>query len=203
MASIQSGFIKTMARLVFCLGLAHLFACQVDSQKGNEVSNIPAENKNEESVSTIAEGSGRENADHSVATEARETSPEAKKYFEEGNEYSKQGQFSKSIKSYRKAIKINNKLSAAHYNLANVYVATGDTDEAVQEYQIAIEINPLVPDYHRNLGFAYAIQQNGEMAKKKYDELKKLAPVQAEELRQWIQRANQGEGQSNPPIASQ
>lgn len=203
MDPIQSGFLKTTARLVFCLGLAHLFACQFDSQKDNEVSNISAESKNEESVATAAGGNGRENADHSIAAEARAASPEAKKYFEEGNAYSKQGQFSKSIKAYRQAIKINNKLSAAHYNLANVYVATGDTDKAVQEYQIAIEINPLVPDYHRNLGFAYAIQKNGEMAKKKYDELKQLEPVQAEELRQWIQMANQGEDQPNPPIASQ
>lgn len=115
------------------------------------------------------------------------------KLLEEGNDYSKQGQFNKAIKAYQKAIKIDNDLPTAHYKLANIYVATGKTEKSISEYQLAIKLNPLEPDYHRNLGFAYALQQNGEMAKKKYEELKVMAPSQAEELLLWIQKANQSE----------
>ncbi|MFQ5443217.1 MAG: tetratricopeptide repeat protein [Nitrospinales bacterium] len=126
-----------------------------------------------------------------VLTQTSWAEEKAIKLLNEGNDYSKQGQFKKAIHAYQKAIKIDNTLSTAHYNLANIFVATGKTDESISEYKLAIKLNPLEPDYHRNLGFAYALQQNGEMAKKKYEDLKVMAPAQAEELLLWIQQSNQ------------
>lgn len=124
---------------------------------------------------------------------------EALKYFEVGNDYSKKGDFKKAIEAYQKSIKIYKNGANAHYNLANAYVASAngvteqaDLEKAVKEYQAAIELSPLSPEYHRNLGYAYALLKKGDLAKKKYEELKKMSPPHAEELMSWIKRDNKG-----------
>ena len=114
------------------------------------------------------------------------------KYFNEGNSYSKGGEYHKAIRSFRKAIETNNKLPAPHYNLANILVVTGQYVEAVKEYQAAIQINPMVPDYHRNLGYVYALMKKGDLSKQKYEELQKIDPKQAEALLKWIQQGSVG-----------
>ena len=112
------------------------------------------------------------------------------KHFNSGNEYSKKANFPKATEAYQKAIKVDKTKPDAHYNLGNVYVASAtgktfqaDIERAVKEYLIAIELNPLNPDYHRNLGYAYALNKKGDMSKRKYEELKKMSPAHAEELR--------------------
>lgn len=162
-----------------CLALAVFSACQTEVKQENAVPDV-----SQASPAGNPAGTVKDNATNNLS--------ETEKYFQAGNEYSRNGQFSESIKSYRQALKINDSTPSIHYNLANVLVATDKIEDAIQEYQRAIKLNPLVPDYHRNLGFAYALQQNGELAKKKYEELKKMAPAQAEELKLWIQKENQG-----------
>ncbi len=68
-----------------------------------------------------------------------------------------------------------------------------DLEKAVKEYQTAIELSPLSPEYHRNLGYAYALLKKGDLAKKQYEELKKMNPSLAEELMSWIKRDNKGD----------
>jgi tetratricopeptide (TPR) repeat protein len=123
---------------------------------------------------------------------------EALKHFLSGNEYSQKGDFPKAIEAYQKSIKADKTKPETHYNLGNVYVASAigktaqaDIEKAIKEYKTAIELNPLNPDYHRNLGYAYALDQKGDLAKGKYEELKKISPAHAEELMTWIKRDNQ------------
>lgn len=192
MKSSELSLIKILTVVVFCLGLVNLFACNPEAQESKEISDIPeegsggnktAEDKREGKLQEVShdnvQGNGQGN---------KMNSPAAVKHFQTGNQYSKDGQFVKAIEAYRQAIALDDALPSAHYNLANIYVATGKTDEAIGEYQTAIKLNPRHPDYHRNLGFAYALLKNGEMAEMKYEELKKLAPIQAEELWLWIQK---------------
>jgi len=161
------------------VALVSFLACQPEVKQENKVSDIPQASNTVSPPDTLGD-------------KAKDDSQELDKYFRAGNDYSESGQFVESIKAYHQAIKINSTVPVIHYNLANVYVATGEIDDAIQEYKLAIALNPLIPDYHRNLGFAYALQKNGDMAKVKYEELKKMAPAQAEELWQWIQKGNQG-----------
>ena|GEM_PF-2059270 len=162
-----------------CLTLTIFSACQTEVKQENAAANASQ-------ASTAGNSAGALKGDETTGPTQLE------KYFQAGNEYSKNGKFLESIESYRQALKINDSVPAIHYNLANVLVATDKLDEAIREYRQAIKLAPLVPDYHRNLGFAYALQKNGDLAKQKYEELKKIAPVQAEELRLWIQKGNQG-----------
>ena len=111
--------------------------------------------------------------------------------FEKGNMLSQKKDFKKAIFAYQESIKIDPNLGSVHYNLANVYIAVGNLDEAIIEYKKAIKIDPKMSDFHRNLGFAYALKKDGENAKKKYEELKELNPVQAELLYQWIQEGKE------------
>ena len=108
--------------------------------------------------------------------------------FEKGNLLSQNKDFKGAISAFKESIKINPNLGSVHYNLANIYVALDDLDAAIAEYKKAIKLAPKMSDFHRNLGFAYALKKDGENAKKKYEELKVMDPVQAEVLFQWIQQ---------------
>lgn len=116
---------------------------------------------------------------------------EAIAFFEKGNSHSKNNNFDKAILAYQKSIKINPNLGSVHYNLANVYTAVDKLDAAISEYKKAISLDPKISDFHRNLGLAYALKKDGINAKKKYEELKEMDPVQAEVLFQWIQKGNE------------
>jgi tetratricopeptide (TPR) repeat protein len=75
----------------------------------------------------------------------------------------REGDSAAAIKNYREAIRINPKISALHFELAQLLWATETVDgqkEAVAEYKTALELNPLDEKSESELGRIAA--QNGD-----------------------------------------
>lgn len=111
---------------------------------------------------------------------------DALKYFEMGNKYSKEGKYELAIKEYQKAIKNNQRISAFHYNLANVLFAVERRKEAIKEYKKAISINPLNSDYNRNLGIAYTMEGQFNEAEEILKNLQIASPAKAKQLESFL-----------------
>ncbi len=78
-----------------------------------------------------------------------------------GLAFEKNGEYSRAIESYGKAIAALPS-SVAYYNRGNVYVRLLQYDRAIQDYQKAIELNPQYSEAYNNLGKLYfQIGQNG------------------------------------------
>ena len=71
-----------------------------------------------------------------------------------GNVLSAQGK-SEAMESFRQALRLEPRLTEAHYNLANELLRTDRIDESVFHYQEALRIKPDFAEGHYNLGKAY------------------------------------------------
>ncbi len=62
------------------------------------------------------------------------------------------GKTDKAIKSFLKAIRINNQLLAAHFNLALAYQQKGEAKKAIKAFEKTIKLNPNDYEAYNNLG---------------------------------------------------
>ena len=87
-----------------------------------------------------------------------------------------EGDFSKAIDYYQKAISLNPGFAQAHYNLGIVLFKTGDASEAMDEFQRAIQLDP--EDALAYYNYATALDQSGQAdeAAKLYEEAIRLKP---------------------------
>ena len=77
-----------------------------------------------------------------------------------GEALSAEGQLDRAVAAYEEAIRINNSLAEAEYNLANVFVRRQNLTEAIAHYQRALKIKSAYPEAEFNLGSA--LFQSGE-----------------------------------------
>ncbi|MGG7645494.1 tetratricopeptide repeat protein [Rhodovulum sp. YNF3179] len=82
----------------------------------------------------------------------------AEEYNQKGIEYKKIGKLPDAIKSYRRAIALNPKSSAARFNLAISLNALGKLDAAISSYKAAIKLNPSNAAAHSNIGNVFHAQ---------------------------------------------
>lgn len=68
-----------------------------------------------------------------------------------GNTYMHAGLYEKAIRSFRSAVKVDNQLARAHYNLGCAYLRMGDKALAVKQCQILEPIEPKMASSLRKL----------------------------------------------------
>lgn len=101
---------------------------------------------------------------------------EARALINLGIAYKNQGQLTKAIDVYQKAIKLNYKTFAAYNNLANVYLEQNEFDLAKNSFLKAIELKPDYAEGYGNLGVYYQTKGNKTLAKRYYKKALVLNP---------------------------
>ena len=85
----------------------------------------------------------------------------------------------------------------AQYNLGNALYAAGALDEAIECYRRAIGLKADFAEAHSNLGVAFERQGRWADATECYRRATELMPTNAGSAKQFGQRADAGEGDSN------
>ncbi|MHB1936287.1 MAG: tetratricopeptide repeat protein [Acidobacteriaceae bacterium] len=94
----------------------------------------------------------------------------------------RQGDSAAAIKNYREAIRIDPRIAALHFELAQLLWETGTVDgqkEAVSEYKTALELNPLDEKSEAELGMIAAQKGDTEEALADYSRAVELQPDDA------------------------
>ena len=81
--------------------------------------------------------------------------------------YSQEGEYSKALSDYNKAIAIDPNLTVAYLNRGVTYRQLGEYDKAISDYSKAIELFPRYALAYNNRGYAYG--KKGEVAKAIFD----------------------------------
>jgi len=76
-------------------------------------------------------------------------------HFNSGVHFYQQGEISKAIQTYQKAIELNPSYVEAYNNLGIIYQEIGDLEGALKAFQKAIEINPGYEKGYNNLGILF------------------------------------------------
>ena len=96
----------------------------------------------------------------------------SKAYNSRGRTHSLQGDFTRAISDYDRAIKIDPKYSFAYINRGNAYGSQGDFIHAILDYSEAIKIDPKYSEAYYNRGLAHIMEDNPKrdlvQAKKDY-----------------------------------
>lgn len=90
--------------------------------------------------------------------------------------YSKKGNKGKSIKMYRKSLKINTNDPITHNNIAQEYAQEGDVDKAIEHYKEAIRLAPEYSDAHFNLAYLYWDKEQLNTALKHFEAVIAVTP---------------------------
>jgi len=101
---------------------------------------------------------------------------EARALINLGIAYKNQGQLTKAIDVYQKAIKLNYKTFAAYNNLANAYLEQNEFNLAKNSFLKAIELKPDYAEGYGNLGVYYQTKGNKTLAKRYYKKALALNP---------------------------
>lgn len=80
-------------------------------------------------------------------------------------EYQRNGQYTKAIEEYSKAIELNPTLPNPYNNLGNLYMSLGQYHEAERNYLHAVELNKSF--FYAYQGLIHLYQQTGEEEKLK------------------------------------
>ena len=104
------------------------------------------------------------------------TSNEARKYFEQAEEYGNKKDFNNAKKFYLKAIQIDSKYVEAYDNLGLVYRRLGELDNAIEYYKKSIELFPDGQMAHQNLAVVYGIKKEYQNAIKEYEAILRISP---------------------------
>jgi tetratricopeptide (TPR) repeat protein len=104
----------------------------------------------------------------------------AKKYFKQGNDYYRQGEYDKAIESYKEAIELKPDDAAAYYNLGNAYNDLGEYAQAIESYKKAIKLKPDDVAAYYNLGNAYYNRSEYAKAIESYHKAIELKPDDAD-----------------------
>ncbi len=105
--------------------------------------------------------------------------PEAKAYFEQGENYQKTGNIEAAIEAYTKAIELDNKCIEAYSNRGNLYKNLGLWEKSLGDYDEIIAIRPNNATAYYNRGNLYREQGLLDQALKDYDQAIELQPDNA------------------------
>ncbi|MCK4224378.1 MAG: tetratricopeptide repeat protein [candidate division Zixibacteria bacterium] len=104
----------------------------------------------------------------------------AQKYYKKGTSYQQQGEFSRAIDSYRKALRFNPDHLKAHMNLATAYLQIGRLKEAEKELVYLYALKPKDGNILFNLGLLLYKTAEYSSAKNKLKRLLELDPFHLE-----------------------
>ncbi len=122
---------------------------------------------------------------------------EARRYFEQGLEYSRRNQWELAIQAYRRAVQAEPRFVEAWTNLGYAYRKIKDYARSVEAYQRALSLRPDYAQAHDYLARTYLAMGNREGAMRHYEILRRLDPRMAERLLHAIQ-ANDPDLDSSP-----
>ncbi len=95
----------------------------------------------------------------------RASAQTAESYRQRGTEQSRAQSWDDAIANYRKALEIEPKDAASHYNLALALKYKGDTREALKEFQSASDLRPKWAKAHYGLGSVWYDLQDQDAAR--------------------------------------
>jgi tetratricopeptide (TPR) repeat protein len=76
-------------------------------------------------------------------------------YFNLATNYAQLDRYNPAVKSYRKAIELNNNFFPAYYNIAVIYQKNGFLEESLEYYTKAFSLKPENPELNYNMGLIY------------------------------------------------
>lgn len=104
----------------------------------------------------------------------------AKRHFEAGDDYFKQGLYPKAIDEYSQAIKVNSYYKEAYNNLGEAYFAFQLYDKAEENFKAAANLDPNYLEPINNLGLLYEERGLLSQAKEEYEKVLELNPLNKE-----------------------
>jgi len=90
--------------------------------------------------------------------------PEALKYFDQGFDYSNNGDREKAIEAYTKSIELNPEFALAWSNRGLQYAFLNEHDLAIDDFTTAISLDPMLAAAYRNRGSSYTYLEKYELA---------------------------------------
>ncbi len=102
--------------------------------------------------------------------------PKAIKYYEEGVEYMKEGEYKKAIKNFKKAVDTDSMFAFAWDNLGVCNRKAGNLDEALAAYKQSLKINPFGKLPLQNIPIVYAYKKEYDKAIQEYQHLANVYP---------------------------
>jgi tetratricopeptide (TPR) repeat protein len=116
-----------------------------------------------------------------------EASSAALEHFQQGNDFSRAGEFDKAAEQYEQALETDPEYVDAMTNLGVAYYSLGQLDKAIEQYTRAIEIAPNDADIRSNLAAAHVQKHQStsdpeelDMAVEQYEKATELDPNLAE-----------------------
>ena len=89
---------------------------------------------------------------------------EAKDWFQEGNNLSKEGRYADAVEAYQQSLKLNPDITVAYYNLGLAYKKLRRYEQAVNALQKAVELEPDYIEAHLAVGNVYNLMERWEDA---------------------------------------
>ncbi len=121
------------------------------------------------------------------ATDPGAAEGDARRFFEQGLEYSRRQQWDLAIQAYRRAVQINPSFVEAWTNLGYAYRKVKDYGRSVEAYEQALRLRPDYAQAHDYLARTYLAMGNREGAMRHYEILRRLDRRLAERLWRAIQ----------------
>lgn len=94
---------------------------------------------------------------------------ESQKYFDEGFNFYKLGQYEKAVESFKEAIRIRPYYADAYNWIGLSYGRLEQYEKAIEAYKEAIKLKPDYIEAQEDLGFAYFSSGKLDALEKKYD----------------------------------
>ena len=101
---------------------------------------------------------------------------DAQLYFNQGLVWYENKNYTKAIKAYNTAIKLNSKFSQAYYHRGNAWHRTGNYDQAIEDYNKTIELNPNIAESYVCRGLGWQAKGNYDRAIQDYNKAIELNP---------------------------
>jgi hypothetical protein len=108
-------------------------------------------------------------------------------YFLLGNTYLRQGENTKAVEAYRRAIEISPKLAQGHNLLGDALAASGELNGAIVSYREALRLDPGLVAVLNDLGVACARQGQLDLAVEQFAEVLHRDPQNLSAIRNMIQ----------------
>jgi tetratricopeptide (TPR) repeat protein len=127
-------------------------------------------NKDESSIKGLTEDDAAKLNARGGAWDAEDAPITAQTHVAAGQLAESQGDLSRAIEQYRKALEIDSRMSIAVYRLGIVYSAMRSYDDAIQAWQTYSRMTNGSPESFSNLGFCYELKGDRESAQNVYQQ---------------------------------